>query len=118
MDKIREIKFYKHYFQDFYLGRTDKERLKIQYTLKIVESQKIIPAKFFKKIGGVNGLYEIRVEFESNIFRIFCCNDNGSLIVLFNGFQKKTQKTPADEIQRAKRIMDDYYNDKQNGRIN
>ena len=118
MDRIREIKWYKNYFMDFYLQRTEKERLKIQYTLKIIETQKIVPSRFLKKIEGVNGLYEIRVEFESNIFRIFCCNDNGSIVVLFNGFQKKSQKTPSDEIQRAKKIMDDYFNDKRNGRIN
>jgi phage-related protein len=57
-------------------------------------------------------LYEIRVEFSSNIFRIFCCFDEGSLVVLFNGFQKKTQKTPPNEIERAERLMKEYFDSK------
>ena len=90
--------------------------MKIKYVLKVIETQRIIPIKFFKQIEGTDGLYEIRVEFEINILRIFCCNDNGALVVLFNGFQKKTQKTPPDEIRRAKKIMNDYYKDIENGR--
>lgn len=113
---IRNIKWYKNYFSDFYLSRSEKERMKIKYVLKVIETQRIIPIKFFKQIEGTDGLYEIRVEFESNILRIFCCNDNGALVVLFNGFQKKTQKTPPDEIRRAKKIMNDYFKDKENGR--
>ncbi|MBO7595483.1 MAG: type II toxin-antitoxin system RelE/ParE family toxin [Bacteroidales bacterium] len=113
---IRNIKWYKNYFSDFYLSRSEKERIKIKYVLKVIETQRIIPIKFFKQIEGTDGLYEIRVEFESNILRIFCCNDKGALVVLFNGFQKKTQKTPPDEIRRAKKIMNDYFKDKENGR--
>ena len=113
---IRNIKWYKNYFSDFYLSRSEKERMKIKYVLKVIETQRIIPIKFFKQIEGTDGLYEIRVEFEINILRIFCCNDNGALVVLFNGFQKKTQKTPPDEIRRAKKIMNDYYKDIENGR--
>lgn len=113
---IRNIKWYKNYFSDFYLSRSEKERMKIKYVLKVIETQRIIPIKFFKQIEGTDGLYEIRVEFESNILRIFCCNDNGALVVLFNGFQKKTQKTPPDEIRRAKKLMNDYFKDKENGR--
>ena len=63
-------------------------------------------------IDGVKGLFEIRVEYESNIYRIFCCFDKGNLVVLFNGFQKKTQKTPKIEIDRAEKIMNEYFEDK------
>ena len=68
-----------------------------------------VPAKFLKSIEGSKGLYEIRVEYESNIYRIFCCFDRGNLVVLFNGFQKKTQKTPNKELNKAEKIMTDYF---------
>lgn len=61
---------------------------------------------------GTDGLYEIRIEFESNIYRIFCCFDKGNLVVLFNGFQKKYQKTPKKEIDFALRLKEEYFNDK------
>lgn len=60
-------------------------------------------------MDGTDGLFEIRIEFESNIYRVFCCFDEGNLVVLFNGFQKKSQKTPKKEIDKALRIKDEYY---------
>jgi len=73
-----------------------------------------IPKKFFDKMDGVKGLFEIRIEYESNIYRIFCCFDKGNLVVLFNGFQKKTQKTPKKEIEKAERIMKEYFEEQKN----
>ncbi len=67
-----------------------------------------IPERYLKAITSVKGLYEIRIEEGGNIYRIFCCLDEGNLVILFNGFQKKTQKTPAEEIERASRIMKEY----------
>lgn len=61
---------------------------------------------------GTNGLYEIRIDYQSNIFRIFCCFDQGKLVVLFNGFQKKTQKTLRKEVDKAEKLMQDYFNNK------
>ena len=61
---------------------------------------------------GTNGLCEIRIEFESNIFRIFCCFDKGNLVILFNAFQKKTQKTPKNEVDLALKLKDEYFNSK------
>lgn len=69
-----------------------------------------IPKKFFSYVEGTEGLFEIRIEFEGNIYRIFCCFDEGNIVVLFNGFQKKTQKTPINEIQRALKIKSEYFN--------
>lgn len=71
-----------------------------------------IPSDFLRSIKGVSGLYEIRIEDNGNIYRIFCCFDQGNLVVLFNAFQKKTQKTPKDEIDKAKAIMNSYFEDK------
>ena len=72
-----------------------------------------IPVKLFQHLAGTDGLYEIRVEFSSNIYRIFCCFDEGNLVVLFNGFQKKSQKTPMKEIEKALRLKAEYFRDKQ-----
>ena len=58
------------------------------------------------------GIYEIRVEVNSNIYRIFCCLDDGALVVLFHGFQKKTQKTPKNQINRAEAIKKEYFDSK------
>lgn len=69
-----------------------------------------VPEKFLKHLTGTNGLYEIRIEYQSNIYRIFCCFDEGKVVVLFNGFQKKAQKTPQKEIDKAEQLMQDYFN--------
>lgn len=60
-------------------------------------------------MSGYDGLFEIRIEYESNIYRIFCCFDEGQLVVLFNGFQKKTQKTPIGEIEKAMKLKKEYF---------
>jgi len=78
--------------------------------LFLVTTADRIPKKFFSYVEGTEGLFEIRIEFEGNIYRIFCCFDEGNIVVLFNGFQKKTQKTPINEIQRALKIKSEYFN--------
>lgn len=112
MDKIREIIFYKNYFEDFFNNQTDKVKNKIDEVLYLVTIIERVPKKFLQHLEGTNGLYEIRIELGSNIFRIFCCFDQGRLIVLFNGFQKKTQKTPKTEIEKAEKLKVDYFNSK------
>lgn len=113
MNKIRSITLFKDYFTEFYKAQAFSVRNKINYVLKIVETQRIVPQKFFRYIEGSDGIYEIRVEFESNIYRIFCCMDEGALVVLFHGFQKKTQKTPQKEIKRAESIKKEYFKSKE-----
>ncbi len=108
----REIRFYKHYFQEFYVAQTDKVRKKINQTLVWLRSVDRLPVSILKNIEGHKGLYEIRIEFGGNIFRVFCCFDEGKLIVLFNGFQKKTQKTPKSEIDKAEQLMKEYFANK------
>jgi phage-related protein len=68
-----------------------------------------VPKKFLTSMTGYDGLFEIRVEYQSNIYRVFCCFDKGKLIVLFNGYQKKTQKTPKNEIEKAMKLKDEYF---------
>lgn len=114
MNSQRQIIFHEHYFIDFYLEQTDKVQQKIEYVFKILRTVQNVPKKFLEHITGTDGLYEIRIEFESNIYRIFCCFDKGNLVVLFNGFQKKSQKTPKKEIDLALKLKDEYFNSKKN----
>ena len=113
MDKIRTIKLFKHYYKEFYVAQTKTVRDKINAVLKLVETQRMIPKKFFRIIEGSDGIYEIKVEIDSNIYRIFCCMDNGAVVVLFHGIQKKTQKTPLKEIKRAEAIKKEYFKSKE-----
>ena len=110
--KIREVVTYKNYFEDFFKEQSRKVQDKIIKVLDILENVERVPATYLKYIEGTNGLFEVRVQLGSNIFRIFCCFDGNRLVVLFSGFQKKTQKTPPKEIDRAIKIMTEYYNDK------
>jgi phage-related protein len=109
MDKKRQLIYFKNYFWNFFNLQTEKIKDKIDYVLFLVTVADRIPKKFFEQMTGYDGLFVIRIEFESNIFRIFCCFDEGNLIVLFNGFQKKTQKTPKKEIEIAIKIMHEYF---------
>ena len=114
METVRKIKLFKSYYKDFYVALPEMVRRKINFVLKLVETQRIIPGKFFRFIEGSDGIYEIRVEVESNIYRIFCCLDDGAIVVLFHGFQKKSQKTPLREIRRAEAIKKEYLKSKEN----
>jgi phage-related protein len=94
------------------MEQSEKVQEKIEYVFKILRTVKNVPKKFFDHMTRTDGLYEIRIEFESNIYRIFCCFDKGNLVVLFNGFQKKSQKTPKKEIELALKLKDEYFNSK------
>ena len=103
-DYKRMIVPFKDYFKDFKRTLSKDVLMKIYQVFIYIMSEDIIPVKFLKKIEGVKDLYEIRIEHNGNIYRIFCCFDEGNLVILFNAFQKKTQKTPTSEIERAIRI--------------
>lgn len=111
--KYREVVTYKDYFDNFFKKQSRKVQDKIIKILDILETVERVPITYLKYIEGTNGLFEVRVQLGSDIFRIFCCFDGNRLVVLFSGFQKKTQKTPTKEIERALRIMDEYYNEKE-----
>jgi phage-related protein len=95
------------------VAQTDKVRKKIAQTLVWLQTLDRLPVTILKSIEGKKGLFEIRVEFGGDIFRVFCCFDEGSLVILFNGFQKKTQKTPSSEIEKAERLMKEYFESKE-----
>lgn len=107
----RKIKTYGGYFESFMKTLSDKEQEKVQYALLLLKTQDRLPVKFVKHVR--EELYEIRVEYGSNIYRVFFIFDEGQIVILFNGFQKKTQKTPEREIEKALRIKEEYYADKQ-----
>ncbi len=112
MEQIRKIIYFKDYFLSFFNDQVERVKEKIDYVLFLITVAERIPKKFFKHLADTDGLYEVRVEFEGNIYRIFCCIDEGKVVVLFNGFQKKSQKTPQAEINKAKKIKEEYFKEK------
>ena len=102
---------------NFYVEQSARVQQKIDFVLKLVQTVDRVPEKFLKHLSETDGLYEIRVEWGSNIFRIFCCFDKGNLVVLFNAFQKKTQKTPRQELVLAEKLMNEYFSDKEKNKI-
>jgi phage-related protein len=106
--KIRTVTFYKDYFVEFFVKQREKVQDKITWTLELIEHLEKIPETYLKHLENTDGLYEIRVKQGSDIFRIFCFFDKGKLIVLTNGFQKKEQKTPKKEIEKALKIKKEY----------
>ncbi len=110
----RRIIFYENHFIQFYQNQDDKVKEKIKYVLELIKQVEKVPEKFLKHLTGTNGLYEIRIEYQSNIYRIFCCFDKGKLVILFNGFQKKSQKTPKNELEKAISLMQAYFEQKSN----
>ena len=112
MKNKRDIIFYEQYFAEFYIKQPTAVKEKIGYVFKIIRTVNKIPIKFLKHLADTKGLYEIRVEAKSNIYRIFCCFDEGKIVVLFNGFQKKSQKTDKKELQKAKKLKDEYFKNK------
>ena len=110
--KLRTVTLFKDYFSEFYQKQRQKVKDKILWTFRIIETQKQIPTYYLKHIEGTDGLYEIRVQQSSDIFRIFCFFDEGKLVVLANSFQKKTQKIPKSEIEKALKIKEEYEQEK------
>ena len=107
----RKIIAFGTYYTEFVKTLNNKEVLKLKYILSLLESTDRMPLRFIKYIR--DGLYELRLEYESNIYRLFFIFDKDCIVVLFNGYQKKTQKTPENEIRKALKIKNDYYEYKQ-----
>ena len=108
----RKLSTYGKYFFEFY-NKLDKDiQAKIDWVFELVKAVDHIPQKYFQHLENTDGIFEIRIEFKSNIYRIFCFFDEGNLIIIINAFQKKTQKTPHSEIELAKRLKKQYFLDK------
>jgi len=106
--KYREVFFYGNHFESFFAQQRLPVKDKIKKTILRIEESERIPNHILKSITGAKGLFEIRVDVVNDIFRIFCFFDKGKIIVLANGFQKKTQKTPQSEIIKALKIKQEY----------
>ena len=105
----RKIIFHGEYFINFYKTLDISVKSKFQYVFELIKQVEMVPKKFLSPMTGYKGLFEIRVDYKSNIYRVFCCFDKGKLIVLFNGFQKKSQKTPKKEIEKAMKLKEEYF---------
>lgn len=108
----RTLSTYGKYFLEFYSILDKDLQEKIDWVFELVKTLDFIPKKYFQHLENTDGLYEIRIEFKSNIYRIFCFFDEGNLVILINAFQKKTQKTPTPEIELAKKLKKQYFIDK------
>lgn len=110
--KVREVIAYKHYFEEFLNRQPAKVQDKIFKIIEAIETLERVPTQYLKYLEGTDGLYEARIKLGSNIWRVFCFFDQGRLVILLNGFQKKTQKTPKNEITKAEKLKADYYREK------
>jgi phage-related protein len=110
--KYRKITFYKNYFLDFVIKQSIDIQNKIYWTFDVIEDLLRVPDTYFKHIVNTDGFYEIRVQVGNDIIRIFCFFETGKLVILINGFQKKTQKTPKKEIEMALKLKAEYENEK------
>ena len=109
---VRNIFYFKNYYLDFYATLSPEVRKKFNWTLQLIYEIDRVPEKYFSHITGSSGLFEIRVEVGSNIYRAFSFFDEGKLIVLVNGFIKKTRKTPKSEIELAEKLKKQYFDEK------
>lgn len=109
---MRSTYVYGNDFWDFYYDQRPEVQYKIDWVIGLVRSLRMVPERFFKHIEGTEGLFEIRIKVSNGIFRIFCFFDEGNLIILLNGFQKKTDKTPKKEIEKAESLKQKYYEEK------
>lgn len=110
--KVREVVAFKNYFEEFLLGQPKKVQDKIFKIIEAIETLERVPSNYLKHLTGTTGLYEARIQLGTNIWRVFCFFDGKKLVILMNGFQKKTQKTPQSEIEKALKIMTEYYEQK------
>lgn len=116
-DYLRKTKVYGNHFWEFYNAQNKPVQAKIDWVIALVRTLRIVPEKYFKHLEGTNGIFEMRIKVGSNIYRIFCIFDEGQLVILLNGFQKKTQKTPKNELKKAIELQKQYYEDKRKGAI-
>lgn len=110
--KVRTVIFYKDYFERFFLKQRSQVKTKILWTIELIEDIVRVPETYLKHIENTEGLYEIQVQNSNDFFRIFCLFDDGQIVVLLNGFQKKSQKLSKLEIDKALKIKGEYENEK------
>lgn len=117
LNNIRTIVAYKHYFEEFLQNQSVKVQDKIYKIFEIIEYQQHVPKRYLEHIKDTDGLYEAKISLGSDIWRVFCFLDEGRLVILLNGFQKKTLKTPKPEIALALKLKAEYFEEKRKERI-
>jgi phage-related protein len=110
---VRKIYYYKNYYPDFFKTLKPEVKKKFNWTLELISVIENVPDKYFRHMTGTTGLFEIRVEVGTDVYRVFSFFDKGELIILVNGFHKKSQKTPAREIELAEKLKQEYFHEKQ-----
>lgn len=111
-EKVRDVVEFENHFSDFLKKQPVKVQNKIYKIIEAIETLERVPSNYLKAIVGTNGLYEARIRLGSDIWRVFCFFDHGKLVILLNGFTKKTEKTPNNEIKKALLLMQKYYDTK------
>ena len=106
--KFRKVIFYKSYFDDFLVAQSIKVQKKIIWTIELIEDLEMVPEIYLKHLENTKGLYEIRIQLGSNTWRVFCFFDKKRIVILLNGFCKKTNKTPRNQINKALSLMNEY----------
>ena len=113
---IRNISYYEGHYLKFFDTLKPEVQRKFNWTLQLIATVDKVPKKYFDHMTNSSGIFEIRVEVGSDIFRVFSFFDKGYLIILINGFQKKTQKTPKNELELAEKLKKQYFNEQQNNK--
>jgi len=111
---VRTITFYENSsgqlpVEEFLDSLTDQQARKVTWVMRLVEQLQVVPGQYFKKLFGTEHIWEIRVQVGGNIFRILGFMDVNNRVVLTNGFAKKSQKAPQQEIALAEQRRQDYY---------
>ena len=107
---MKRIIAYKHYYKDFIESLQREEQLKIKRVLTLFSTEDKIPRHFIEYMG--DGLYQLRISLPKKEARIFFIYDGTTMVILFNCFIKKKKKTPKQELDKAKRLKEEYYEDK------
>ena len=110
--RIREVVEFENHFSEFLKKQPVKVQNKIFKKIEAIETLERVLSNYLKMLVGTNGLYEARIQLGSDIWRVFCFFDHGKLVILLNGFTKKTQKTPKNEFEKALQLMQKYYDTK------
>jgi phage-related protein len=110
---VRRIYYYRNYYPEFFRTLNPEVKKKFNWTLELISVVEHVPDKYFRHLTGTIGLFEIRVEVGTDIYRVFSFFDKGKLVVLVNGFQKKSRKTPEKEIEFSEKLKKQYFNEKE-----
>ena len=110
---MRTVNFYrtesgKSPVEDFLDSLSGKQAQKVIWVLRLVEELDVVPRQYLKKLVNTDDIWEVRVQFGGNIFRLLGFFDGTTLMILTNGFAKKSQKTPRQEIELATRRKNEY----------